>query len=228
MLIAGFRKTSFVDYPGKVASVVFTPHCNMRCTYCHNREIIAGAAADIGEEPVLEYLEKRRGLLDAVVISGGEPLLQQDLEGFIDRVRAMGYLIKLDTNGSFPEKLLSLIKGGKLDYVAMDVKAPFEKYDIVTQTKNDIDAIRKSLSVLRHSGVEYELRTTFAPQLTVEDIAVIAREIEGTKRYFLQQYRQVEEGDADPHLPAELEAAAQAAREMLGFCDVRGLMQGDI
>lgn len=227
MLIAGFRKNSFVDYPGKVAAVVFTPHCNMRCTYCHNREIIAGDVPTIDEEKVFEHLEKRQGMLDGVVISGGEPLLQPDLPNFIDRVKELGYPVKLDTNGTNPDMLLSLITSGRVDYVAMDVKAPFDRYDLITPTRTDADALRKSVSVLRHSGVDYELRTTFAPQLSIEDIGTIAREIEGAKRYFLQQYRPCCDEDALAHSPEELIEAAKLAEGILGFCDVRGLAVGD-
>ena len=147
MLIAGFQKTSFVDYPGKIAAVVFTPYCTMRCTYCHNRHILGKEAQLLDEQAVLEYLEKRRDMLDAVVISGGEPTLQKNLPQFISLVKSMGFMIKLDTNGSNPKLLSQLIAEGMLDYIAMDIKAPFEKYSIII-----FKALRMSRSV-NDSGI---------------------------------------------------------------------------
>ncbi|MBE6752798.1 MAG: anaerobic ribonucleoside-triphosphate reductase activating protein [Ruminococcaceae bacterium] len=224
MLIAGFQKNSFVDYPGKIAAVVFTPHCNMRCWYCHNRHILGHDAELLDEQAVLEFLDRRKGALDAVVISGGEPTLRANLPLFIDVLRDMGYLVKLDTNGTNPKMLASLIQAGKLDYVAMDIKAPFEKYGEITQVKDDIAAIRQSATLLINGGIDYEFRTTFAPNLTPEDIGTLAREIQGAKRYYLQQYRPRDKEDPHSHTPEELNAAAECARAVLGDAViVRGL-----
>ena len=148
MLIAGFRKTSFIDYPGQPCAVVFTPYCNMDCSYCHNAEILRGSVPLVPEEEVMAYLAKRAGLLRALTISGGEPTLQQNLLPFIVAARELGYRIKLDTNGTKPQVLKELMQKGLLDYVAMDVKASPEKYDAVTRVKNDMDAIRRSIALL--------------------------------------------------------------------------------
>lgn len=224
MLIAGFQKTSFVDYPEKIAAVVFTPYCTMRCTYCHNRHILGKEAQLLDEQAVLEYLEKRRDMLDAVVVSGGEPTLQKNLPQFISLLRGMGFMIKLDTNGSNPTMLSELIANGMLDYIAMDIKAPFEKYSIITQTKDDMDAIRRSIAVIMNSGLPYEFRTTFPPSLSAEDIAELSGQIKGAEKYCIQQYRKTDADDPEPHPPSEVKRAAQLAENILGInVEVRGI-----
>ncbi len=223
MLIAGFQKTSFVDYPGQPCAVVFTPYCNMDCVYCHNAHIIRRDAPLMAEEPVLEYLEKRAGLLGAVVISGGEPTLQQNLEAFILRVRTFGYLIKLDTNGTKPQVLLSLLNKNLLDYIAMDVKAPAEKYDEITRSHVDMDAIRRSITLIRNSGVAHEFRLTFAPELTPGDALETARMVKGCDRFYLQQYRPRNEQDLPAHAPAEVLRTGEAIAREISNCTVRGL-----
>ena len=170
MLIAGFQKLSMVDYPSEPCAVVFVPYCNMNCTYCHNAHILSGQVDLIPVNEVVSYLEKRRDLLRAVVVSGGEPTLQQGLEAFIATVRQLGYYVKLDTNGTRPDVLKRLLSVGYLDYVAMDLKASAEKYDAVTQTKNDISLIRRSVLLLMNSDIPYEFRTTFAPELSKNDL----------------------------------------------------------
>lgn len=223
MLIAGFQKLSMIDYPGKMSAMVFTPYCNMRCTYCHNREILNGAP-ELDEAEIFAYLEKRKDMLDAVVISGGEPTMRPDLPDFIKRVRKLGYLVKLDTNGINFKVLRALIVEGLVDYVAMDIKAPFEKYPLITPigcSEEQLKSIKDSARLLINGAVDYELRTTFAPQLSVEDIGELAKQIEGCKKYFLQQYRRVEPFDDAPHAREELHLAAELARELLGVCNVR-------
>lgn len=223
MLIAGYQKTSFLDYPGQPCAVVFTPFCNMNCGYCHNEHILHGSPELLDEEAILEHLRKRFGLLKAVVISGGEPTLQQNLESFIREVRDIGYLVKLDTNGTKPQILQKLIRDGLVDYVAMDIKGPLEQYDAVTRVKNDLSAIQKSIAILRNTGVAHEFRTTFAPMLTTEDIVAAAKLVEGTERYYLQQYRVRHEGDPAPHPPSYVMKTAEAVRAAIGVCTVRGL-----
>jgi len=193
MKIAGLQKNSLVDYPEKLAAVVFTQGCNMNCGYCHNRCLI-GYENDggISEEDVFAFLGRRRGLLDAVVISGGEPTLQRDLPQFIRRAREMGFLVKLDTNGTNPELLEYLIGEGLLDYVAMDVKAPFCKYRQFCCSPVNTEKLERSIGILQRGGVEYEFRTTFAPGLDEEDLLYIAESIRGAKRYVVQQYREVD------------------------------------
>lgn len=223
MLIAGFQKLSMIDYPGKMSAMVFTPYCNMRCTYCHNFDILNGGP-ELDEAEIFAYLEKRRDMLDAVVISGGEPTMRPDLPDFIRRVRELGYLIKLDTNGINFNALRALIVEGLIDYVAMDIKAPFEKYSLITPigcSEEQLRSIKDSARLLINGAVDYELRTTFAPQLSVEDIGKLAKQIEDCKKYYLQQYRRVTPFDAAPHSKDELHEAAELARAILGNCTVR-------
>ena len=183
------QKNSFVDYPSKISCVVFTPGCNMNCWYCHNREIINESEGAYDEEQVLEFLKKRAGFLDAVVVSGGEATLQPDLVEFIKKVKAMGYLVKLDTNGTNPEVLTNLINEKLVDYVAMDIKAPFEKYNLVTPIKPEmLENVKRSVEILESANIAHEFRTTFAPNLTKEDIINLLREISPVKNYSLQMY----------------------------------------
>ena len=193
MRIAGLEKSSFVDYPGKLAAVVFTPGCNMNCFYCHNRQLLSPDESDnrYDVQGVLEFLHTRRFLLDGVVITGGEPTLQDDLGVFIFRLRDMGFMVKLDTNGMQPWVLRSLIEQDLLDFVAMDIKAPLEidKYEQIAGENIDLNTINESIDLLMGGAVNYEFRTTFAPQLSMIDITKIATRINGARSYVLQQYR---------------------------------------
>lgn len=203
MDIGGFQKLTLLDYPEQVACLVFTRGCDFRCPYCHNASLVDPAqmgqnrpAPSATEMEILEYLGKRRGVLDGLVITGGEPLLQQDLEEFIRKVRALGYLIKLDTNGSFPEKLQDLLAKGLLDYVAMDVKHTKQQYGALTgcDQKTLVKKLEQSMKILRKSGVTFEFRTTFVRGLhTIEDAEQISEWIAGDQPYYLQSY--VDSGD---------------------------------
>lgn len=222
MLISGIHNTSLVDYPGKLSAVVFTPYCNMNCVHCNHRAIICGENIPVVDESrVFDYLKKRRDILDAVVISGGEPTLRPGLAEFIDAVHELGYLVKLNTNGTNPEVLLMLIKTGRLDYVALDIKAPFEKYKEITGCDIDTSLVRHSFTILQNSSVPYEVRTVFVPSLTVEDMAATARQVKGAPRYCIQKYRPCEPGDPAPHSRQELAEAISAVKKELGFCEVR-------
>lgn len=191
MKIAGLEKCSFVDYPGRLAAVVFTAGCNWDCFYCHNRSILGGDAvqAGIGPEIVLDTIETRRALVDAVVITGGEPTIQRGLPQFIRDLRARGFAVKLDTNGSHPTILRALLDEGLLDYVAMDIKAPLAKYPMFCGVEINQAALNESIDLLLLGGIPHEFRTTVAPQLTAEDIIAIAQSIQGADRYVLQQFR---------------------------------------
>lgn len=223
MLIAGFQKTSFVDFPSRISAVVFTPGCNMRCWYCHNSHINAGETVLIEESEVMAHLEKRWDVLEGVVISGGEPTLQRDLREFILRVKELGYAVKLDTNGTNPAVLAQLMNEGLLDYVAMDIKAPLDRYREFTCTDDDMSAIRRSITLLINGGVDYEFRTTFAPGLVPEDMNDLCTDIRGAKRLFIQQYRPVLPEHPAPCAPSVTEAAADIARRHIEHCAVRGL-----
>ena len=204
MKIAGLQKYSFVDYPGKIAAVVFAPGCNMNCFFCHNQVLLNENAVNnlLDAESVLKFLSGRKNFLDGVVISGGEPTIQDGLEEFVMNVRSMGYPVKLDTNGTNPQILKAFIDDGLLDYVAMDIKAPMEKYDYICRVCVNTDKIRESIELLMRGKVRYEFRTTFVPQLGEEDILCIAGIIKGARLYVLQQFRRpsAQEGEAGAHL----------------------------
>ena len=222
MKIAGFQKTSFVDYPKIVSCVVFTPGCNMRCSYCHNKHILSGNIPEVDELAVLDYLRKRVGVISGVVVSGGEPTLQNDLERFVTVVKNMGYKIKLDTNGTNPEVLKSLCEKGLVDYVAMDLKAPIEKYSEICCAEIDVSKVKESIEYLQSNGIAHEFRTTFCPELTMEDIVSISEKLAKNSDFYLQQYRQVD-GGMLPHSREYVEQTAEAVRQNGGKCTVRGL-----
>lgn len=190
MLIEGLNKTTLLDYPKHIAATIFTPGCNMRCPFCHNADIVEGNLELINEEDVLEFLEKRKNILQGICITGGEPTLQKDLAAFIQKVKNMGYLIKLDTNGTNPHILKQLYTLGLLDYVAMDIKNTFEKYTITAGTENlQPDLIKESIFLIQNSQIPYEFRTTVVDEFhTEEDIRSICREINGACVYYLQSY----------------------------------------
>ncbi len=193
--IGGMQKVTLLDYPGKAASAVFTGGCNFKCPFCHNRDLVflPDNYEFFPAERVLEYLEKRRGLLDGVCISGGEPLIQDGLEEFIEAIREMGYLVKLDTNGYYPEKLEEIVHAELVDYVAMDLKNTSEKYAETAGLNPEvfqIDRIERSIEFLMHGNVEYEFRTTVVRELhTKEDLQAMAKRIQGARHYYLQQYQ---------------------------------------
>ncbi len=191
MLIGGIQKFSLIDYPGKVSCIVFTQGCNFRCPYCYNRSLVLPEyyGETIPEEDFFSFLSKRRGLLDGVVITGGEPTVHEDLDFFIGKIKGMGFLVKLDTNGSRPEILKRLFEKDLIDYIAMDVKAPIRKYEEVVRVDFYVGNVVRSIHLIMNSGVDYEFRTTVVrEQLSEEDILDIGKLIEGAKRYVLQKF----------------------------------------
>lgn len=192
MRIDGLQKMTLLDFPGKVACTVFTGGCNFRCPFCHNALLVTKLPEkpDYSEDEILSFLEKRTGLLDGVAITGGEPLLNPDIADFIRKIRSMGYAVKLDTNGSFPERLKAIAGEGLVDYVAMDIKNRKEKYAETIGLNNlDLSKIEESVEFLKSGAVDYEFRTTVVEQFhTVEDIRAAAEWISGAKRYFLQNF----------------------------------------
>jgi len=192
--IGGIIKTSLIDFPGRVSSVLFFQGCNFRCPYCYNVDVVLPErfTEPIPVKDVLSFLEKRKGLVDGVVLLGGEPLLQLDIVKFARTVKEMGFAVKLDTNGSKFEKLKEMVEKGAVDYVAMDVKAPldFQDYHRVTNcSKKDFESVVKSVNFLINSDIDYELRTTLAPGLVeAQDILKIAGQIRGAKRYVIQNF----------------------------------------
>lgn len=190
ILIGGLQKSSLIDYPTHISAIIFTQGCNFRCPYCHNPELIFEESHTIeSTRAVLNFLQKRIGKLDGVVISGGEPTLQKHLPDFIKQIKDMGFRVKLDTNGTNPEMLKRLINEKLIDYVAMDIKAPIEKYSQVTCTKVNTKDILKSIEILKNSQIDYEFRTTVVKsQLFAEDFEKIAQMIKGCEKYYLQRF----------------------------------------
>jgi len=190
MLIGGLQKTTLIDYPGKVAATIFTIGCNFRCSFCHNPDIVKGIARVIASSDVLDFLKKRQKILDAVCITGGEPTIQNDLPNFIRKVKDLGLLVKLDTNGSRPGVVEDLIKEKLVDYIAMDIKAPWEKYAKVTCRVFDLADFQKSVILIKESGLPHEFRSTVLPALhSKEDILEMARQVKGADKYFLQSFK---------------------------------------
>lgn len=191
MIINGFEKLSLVDYPGFTAATVFTGACNMRCPFCHNAILVIDAAHQpiVEEQYVLDYLIKRKGIIDGLCITGGEPTLQKDLAEFIKKCRQTGVKIKLDSNGTNPDILRDLIKNNLLDYVAMDIKNCKEKYAITANAKIDLLKIQESIDILESSGIDHEFRTTLVHEFhTLSDIEKLAQWLDGTNKYYLQKF----------------------------------------
>jgi len=234
MRIAGFRKLSLLDYPEKLCATVFTPGCNFRCPFCHNASLVREQKPgvrfqdELDEEEVLSFLEKRAGLLDGVCVTGGEPLLWPDLEEFISRVKALGFPVKLDTNGSFPERLEALLDRGLVDYVAMDIKNSLPNYRrTIGVDCFDASRIERSVNLLREGKAEYEFRTTLARELhDAESIAEIGRWLDGSPVYSLQAFC----GDGDllgdglsAFSKEETEAFKELVRGNFGCVHIRGI-----
>jgi len=189
MHLSGLIKSSLIDYPGKVAAVVFTQGCNFRCGFCHNPDLVSQVDGSITEESVFEHLTKRKNILDGVVITGGEPLIQRDIVEFIKKVKGLGLSVKLDTNGSSPEILESLIKSRLLDYIAMDIKGPLDKYEQISSYKNK-KFIQTSINLIINSGVDYEFRTTVLPYYhKIDDFHLMGELIKGSSKYVIQGFR---------------------------------------
>ncbi len=195
MKIRGLQKLTLLDYPGKVACTVFTGGCNFRCPFCHNASLVLFEDDESDSAEVLELLKKRRGILEGVCITGGEPLLQPDVEDFMREIKDLGVAVKLDTNGSLPDKLRRIIEEGLADYVAMDIKGPQSKYALCSGAPLPfVEKVKESAALLMEGRVDYEFRTTVVRELHSDgDFHEIGRWIAGAKRYFLQGF--VDSGD---------------------------------
>ena len=192
MKIHGFQKMTLLDFPGRVACTVFTGGCNLRCPFCHNASLVTDidGETEIKRETILDFLSKRHGLLDGVAITGGEPLMQSDIVEFISEIKNLGFAVKLDTNGTFPEKLKLLVEQKLVDYVAMDIKNSPEKYALTSGLSEiDIGSIKTSVNFLLSGNVDFEFRTTVVKEFhTIEDIEKIGKFINGAPRYYLQNF----------------------------------------
>lgn len=230
MQIYGFNKTTLLDYPEHVAATVFTGGCNFRCPFCHNGGLVLSPNPEerIEEEEVLSYLKKRKGILEGVCITGGEPTLQKDLRNFICKVKDMGYLVKLDTNGYRPQVLWNLMQEGLLDYVAMDIKASKENYAVAAGVEGlDISRIEESVGILKGDKVPYEFRTTVVKGIhSIEEFEEIGQFLAGSRAYYLQQYREndnvIVQG-YDAFSKADMESMALLARKYIDKVVLRGV-----
>ena len=230
MIIQGLQKLTLLDFPGKVACTVFTAGCNFRCPFCHNAPLVLDTHQnpEIPQEDIFSFLQKRQGILDGVCVTGGEPLIQHGIEEFLAGIKRLGYLVKLDTNGSFPEKLRRIVEEGLADYVAMDIKNSLEKYaETVGCPGFDTTAVKESAALLMEGDVDFEFRTTAVkPFHTSEDMEAIGRWLSGAPRYFLQTFvdsgNLVGEGCA-PFSPSEMQEFAEKARPWFKTVAIRGI-----
>ncbi len=226
MTIAGLQKTTLLDFPGKVACTVFLRGCNFRCPFCQNGEILESGEGDITEEELFSFLTKRKGILDGVCVSGGEPLLQADTPALLQKIKSLGYAVKLDTNGAFPARLKQLCRDGLVDFVAMDIKNSPQKYEKTAGVKVNMDAVFESASFLLSGKTPYEFRTTVVKELhTGEDFVRIGQWLRGANRYFLQNFR---DSDAvlckglSPCSDAQMQAFKQLLLPFIPHALIRG------
>lgn len=228
LTIKGVQKLTLLDYPEKCAATVFLSGCNLRCPFCHNASLVVKRDNfSVSQEEFFAFLKTRKGILDGVAVTGGEPLINGDIYDFIKKIKDDGFLVKLDTNGTFPDKLERLIQDGLIDYVAMDIKNSFSKYSLTVGVSGfDISPIKKSVALLLSGVVDYEFRTTVAHELFTEgDFVEIAQEIRGAKRYFLQPFADsgdILSGKFTPPAKAELDAYAEIVAPYVLKVSVRG------
>lgn len=229
MIIKGFQTLTLLDFPGKTACTVFTAGCNYRCPFCHNALLVTEIGDDeYTEEEIFDHLKRRKNVLDGVAITGGEPLLQKDIERFMYEIKDMGYAVKLDTNGSFPEKLKDILALDLADYVAMDIKNCKERYAETVGLKGfDIVPVEKSVELLMNSGVDFEFRTTVTSNFhTVQDMEKLAKWIQGDEKYFLQNF--VDSGNLiDPSCKGttkkEMEEMLATVKNFVPNAQIRGI-----
>ena len=228
MEIQGLQKLTLLDFPGHVACTVFLAGCDFRCPFCHNSELIGAAPALMDDKELLAFLKKRQGVLEGVAFTGGEPALRPELPGLLREIRALGYPVKLDTNGNHPDALQAMLEEGLLDYVAMDIKNSPEKYArTIGLPYFDVSGVEKSMQLLRESGIDYELRTTVVAEYHDDDsFRAIGPWIRGAKRYFLQCFTDrdtVLQGGLHAPEKADMERWAEMVRPYVGQAELRGV-----
>jgi len=227
--VKGFLKSSLIDYPDEICSVLFVEGCNLRCRFCHNTDLIEiKESPSIPFDEIVQTLLKRKKVISAVVISGGEPTLHNDLPDYMKILKDQGFKQKLDTNGSFPEKIKNIIDSDLVEYIALDIKTSPSKYEECTGSPF-FPSIKASLDIIRNSGINYEIRTTCVPGLVdVEDINIIGSSIGSVKKYFLQQFRNVSTLDPSlkettPYTRDYIQEMQKAALKFADSCVIRGL-----
>lgn len=228
MILGGLQKLTLLDFPGHVACTVFTLGCNFRCGFCHNAPLVLpGETPQYAVDEFFRFLEKRKGLLDGVAVTGGEPLLQKDIEDFLTKVKSMGYAVKLDTNGAFPERLRSILQNGLADYVAMDIKNSKAKYGVTVGVQDALPDVEKSVSLLMEGKTPFEFRTTAVRELhSAEDFRDIGKWIAGTPRYYIQQFKDsgnlLEDGWTSPS-EEEMHDYLHSVQQFIPNAELRGL-----
>lgn len=232
MKLNGLQKTSLIDFPEKICCVVFLKKCNFRCPFCFNPDLVkeTKGLGEISEKEFFKFLQTRKGLLDGVCITGGEPTLNPELIDFIKKIKKEGFLVKLDSNGSHPELLKKLLNAKLLDFIAMDVKGEIEKYDEITNCKVNKKAIKESIELIKNSGIDYEFRTTIVPKFLKEkDLMQIAEELKGAKKFVLQQFRNNCEmldnsmQKVSPYSAEKLKVFCEKIKPFFKVCEIRGI-----
>jgi len=229
--IGGLQKLTLIDYPGKLACTVFLSGCNFRCSWCYSPELVLPekieGQPEVKRDVFFDFLEKRKGKIEGVVICGGEPLINEDLLQFAKKIKEKGFSVKVDTNGSRPEMLKALLKGKLLDYIAMDLKVPLNRYQEISRKKGEAEKIKESIEVVMGSGVDYEFRTTLVPEIhKKKDVSLMAEAIKGAEIYFLQNFfpeKTLEESflARKPFTKKELEDFKKVAEPFVKKCKIR-------
>ena len=228
MKIAGFDKMSLLNYPDLVSATVFTNGCNFLCPYCQNSALVLDASQNelVPEEEVLNYLYERRKLLDGVCVTGGEPTIQKDLKEFIRKIKNIGLKVKLDTNGSHPEVIKELLDEGLIDYIAMDIKTVFSKYNEIANRNVDTDAIRSSIELIKNSNIDYEFRTTVVKAFVSYEDLIFILDYLNCKNYYLQKFEDRQSNivyHLDAYSDDELKEIYSNLKEKYDFIKIRGL-----
>ena len=229
MKICGLNKTTLLDYPGCVSATIFVGGCNFRCPFCHNGDLVlcSNELPEYREEEVFSFLEKRKNVLEGVCVTGGEPTLYREMPEFIKKIKALGYKVKLDTNGSNPKMLRELVKEKLVDYVAMDIKAPIYHYDKVCGVLVDVEKIKESVDFLKEKNVPYEFRTTVVRELhSKEDVIEIGKWISGAENYYLQSYQETDKNLSKGFMPmeeTELKALKEELKNYVENVKIRGV-----
>lgn len=229
MKFGGVQKLTLIDYPDKTAMTLFTIGCNFRCQFCYNTSLVLPRKniSVFSQKQILELIEKRKNFIDAVCITGGEPTLHKDLPSFIEKVKSLDLLVKLDTNGTNPQMLKDLVNARLIDYVAMDIKAPLEKYEQVVNCKVDLKKIKQTIKFLLSDKVDYEFRTTIMPKLfTLDDIITISEQLSGAKRYYLQKFQRKDkyvnkDFKSGRFTHKELEEILKKIKKYFKICEIR-------
>src|SRR3989344_3195591 len=233
-MIKGIQKTTLIDFPGKIACTIFMGGCNMRCGYCYNSDLVMkqDAVPTISNTEFLAFLEKRKKFLEGVCITGGEPTMQKDLPDLCAAIRKTGLAVKLDTNGTNPEMLQLLIEKKLLDYIAMDVKASLESYDRVCRTPINTENVKRSIEIIKKSGVDYEFRTTLVPDvINIDEMKKIGHLIAGARQYYLQQFRASASTMDEKYNnmePLDAEKIRELSRTIAPFVNTVGVRNADV